>query len=172
MTASTNGEKVCHSAVLVYSSGTKCWALPDTGATGSYASAYLSDLLKLKLKTALKRRIQTIIGTQTKNINVYDIKVSIVMGDYWMPRLGRLAERFVMHCAACKRFQAVAMVCPPPGLSPRSRTEGIPPFLRSSMSTTQDHCCTEHRTRKNKRHIYCFTHSALPERFTWNPRDG
>ena len=64
---------------------TKCRALLNTGATGSYASAYLLDLLKLKPKTTLKRRIQTIMGTETKNIHVYDIKVSNLKGDCEIP---------------------------------------------------------------------------------------
>ena len=80
MTASTEGEKVCHPVVVVKANGTKCWVLLDTGATGSYASAYLLDLLKLKPKTTLKRRIQTFMGTETKNIHVYDIKVSNLIG--------------------------------------------------------------------------------------------
>ena len=85
MTASTEGEKVCHPVVVVNANGTKCRALLDTGATGSYASAYLLDLLKLKPKTTLNRRIQTIMGIETKNIHVYDIKVSNLKGDCEIP---------------------------------------------------------------------------------------
>ena len=75
MTASTEGGNVCHPVVVVKANGVKCRALLDTGATGSYASAYLLDLMKLQPKTTLKRRIQTIMGTETKNIRVYDIQV-------------------------------------------------------------------------------------------------
>ena len=39
MTASTQGEEICHSVVAVKVNGTKCWALLDNGAAGSYASA-------------------------------------------------------------------------------------------------------------------------------------
>jgi hypothetical protein len=85
MTASTEGEKVCHPVVVVNANGTKCRALLDTGATGSYASAYFLDLLKLKPKTTLNRRIQTIMGIETKNIHVYDIKVSNLKGDCKIP---------------------------------------------------------------------------------------
>ena len=42
----------------------------------------LLDLLKLKLKTTLTRRI---MGTETKNIHVYDIKVSNLKGDCEIP---------------------------------------------------------------------------------------
>ena len=47
---------------------------------------------------------------------------------HWIPRLRRLVKRLINRCAGCKRFQAVAMASPPPGLLPRSRTEGITPF--------------------------------------------
>lgn len=85
LTASCEGEKVCHPVVVVNTNGIKCRALLDTGATGSYASAYLLDLLKLKPKTTLKRRIQTIMGTETKDINVYEIRVSNLKGECEIP---------------------------------------------------------------------------------------
>ncbi len=48
--------------------------------------------------------------------------------EHWISRLRRLAKRIINRCPGCKRFQAVAMASPPPGLLPRSRTEGITPF--------------------------------------------
>ncbi len=49
--------------------------------------------------------------------------------EHWISRLRRLAKRIINRCPGCKRFQAVAMASPPPGLLPRSRTEGITPFV-------------------------------------------
>ena len=93
MTASTEGENVCHPVVVVKANGVKCRALLDTGATGSYASAYLLDLMKLQPKTTLKRRIQTIMGTETKNIRVYYIQVSNLKGDCEIPVCVTRVER-------------------------------------------------------------------------------
>ncbi|XP_068708110.1 uncharacterized protein [Montipora foliosa] len=39
---------------------------------------------------------------------------------HWIPRLRRLVKK----CPGCKRFQAVALAAPPPGLLPHDRTEG------------------------------------------------
>ena len=48
LTATQDGEKVCHPIVLVKVNGVTCRALLDTGATVSYASGYLLDRLKLR----------------------------------------------------------------------------------------------------------------------------
>ena len=45
-----------------------------------------------------------------------------------MPRLRKLARRLLKKCWGCKKFQAVAVKCPPPGLLPKARTEGTTPF--------------------------------------------
>ena len=47
---------------------------------------------------------------------------------YWVPRLRRLTKKVIKKCFGCKRFRAVAAKCPPPGLLPRTRTEGATPF--------------------------------------------
>ena len=46
----------------------------------------------------------------------------------WIPRLKRLAKKVIRQCYGCKRFQAVALATPPPGLLPPERTEGSSPF--------------------------------------------
>ncbi len=47
---------------------------------------------------------------------------------HWVPRLRRLAKRLIKKCPSCKRFQAVALASPPPGLLPKDRTVGNTPF--------------------------------------------
>ena len=76
MTATHVGEKVCHPVVIVKVNGVKCRALLDTGATGSYLSAFLVDLLKVKPSAVLTRGIKTIMGLVTKRIETYDVKIS------------------------------------------------------------------------------------------------
>ena len=70
------GQKVCHPVVIVKVNGMKCRALLDTGATGSYISAFLVDLLKVKPSSTLTRGIKTIMGLVTKRIETYDVKIS------------------------------------------------------------------------------------------------
>ena len=43
---------------------------------------------------------------------------------YWIPKLRSLAKRQIKSCYGCRRFQATAVVQPPPGLLPKDRTEG------------------------------------------------
>ena len=76
LTAAEESENVCHLVVVVDVNGVKCRALLDTRVTGSYASAFLLDLLKIKSTRKIRRRIQTITGTLTKNIEVNNVTVS------------------------------------------------------------------------------------------------
>ena len=48
MTAAHVGEKVCHPVVIIKVNEVKYCALLVTGATGSYISAFLVNLLKVK----------------------------------------------------------------------------------------------------------------------------
>ena len=75
MTAAHVGEKVCHPVVIIKVNGVKCRALLDTGATGSYISAFLVDLLKIKPFRTLTRGIKTIMGLVTKRVETYDVKI-------------------------------------------------------------------------------------------------
>ncbi len=43
---------------------------------------------------------------------------------YWIPKLRSLAKRQIKSCYGCRRFQATAIVNPPPGMLPKDRTEG------------------------------------------------
>ena len=56
------GEKVYHPVVIIKVNGVKCRALLDTCATGSYISAFLVDLLKVKPSRTLTRGIKTVMG--------------------------------------------------------------------------------------------------------------
>ena len=75
MTAAHVGEKVCHPVDITKVNGVKCRALLDTGATGSYVSAFLVNLLKLKPSRTLTRGIKTIMGLVTKRVETYDVKI-------------------------------------------------------------------------------------------------
>ena len=46
----------------------------------------------------------------------------------WVPRLRKLVKQIIKRCWGCKRFQAVSVKSPPPGLLPKDRTEGDTPF--------------------------------------------
>ena len=85
MTAAHVGEKVCHPVVVVKVNGVKCRALLDTGATGTYISALLVDLLKVKPARTLTRGIKTIMGLVTKRIETYDVKISDAQGRFTLP---------------------------------------------------------------------------------------
>ena len=76
LTATHVGEKACHPVVIVKANGVKWRALLDTGATGSYISAFLVTLLKVKVFRSLTRGIKTIMGLVTKRVETYDVKIS------------------------------------------------------------------------------------------------
>ena len=75
MTAAHMGEKVCNPVVIIKVKGVKCRALLDTGATGSYISAFLVNLLKVKPSRTLTRGIKAIMGLVTKRVETYDVKI-------------------------------------------------------------------------------------------------
>ena len=75
ITAAHVGENVCHPVVIIKVNGVKCRALLDTGATGSYISAFLVNLLKVKPSRTLTRGIKTIVGLVTKRVETYDVKI-------------------------------------------------------------------------------------------------
>ena len=56
------------------------------------------------------------------------LTMSKVREQHWIPRLRRLVKRVIKQCYGCKRFQAVALAAPPPGLLPLERTECSGPF--------------------------------------------
>ena len=71
LTASCNENRsVCYPVVVVEINGIKCRALLDTGAGSSYASSALIDMLKIKPVKVERRRIEMMIGSVTKNIQI------------------------------------------------------------------------------------------------------
>ena len=72
LSATQEGEKVCHPIVLVKLNGVMCRALLDTGATVSYASGYILDRVNLVPSRTLTRRIQTIVDIVTKRTETYN----------------------------------------------------------------------------------------------------
>ena len=47
---------------------------------------------------------------------------------HWVPRLRLLTKQVIKRCWECKRFQALAVDHPPPGLLPRARIVRSTPF--------------------------------------------
>ena len=93
LTATQDGEKVCHPIVLVNVNGVTCRALLDTGATVSYASGYLLDRLKLRPTRKLTRRVQTIVGVVTKQNEIFSVQASDTQGKYTIPLSVTRVER-------------------------------------------------------------------------------
>ena len=55
--------------------------------------------------------------------------VMVKVGEkYWVPRLRKLARKVITRCYGCKKFRAVPLKTPPPGLLPKTRTEKSSPF--------------------------------------------
>ena len=82
MTAAHVGERVCHPVVGVKVNGVKCSTLLDIGATGTYISALLVDLLKVKPARTLTHGIKMIMGLVTKRIETDDVKISDTQGRF------------------------------------------------------------------------------------------
>ena len=83
MTASCDGNRsVCYPVVVVEVNGIKCRALLDTGAGSSYASSALINEIKIKPEKVERRRIEMMIGSVTKTIEMYRICVKNLAGDF------------------------------------------------------------------------------------------
>ena len=71
LAASCNENRsVCYPVVVVEINGVKCRALLDTRAGSSYASSALINQLKIKPAKIQRRRIEMMIGSVTKNIEL------------------------------------------------------------------------------------------------------
>ena len=73
----------------------------------------------------------TVQETEQKKATLHGgvgLTMAKIREEYWIPRLRRLAKKVIKQCHGCKRFQAVALAAPPPGLLPPERTEGSSPF--------------------------------------------
>ena len=56
------------------------------------------------------------------------LTMACVRERHWVPRLRQLVKRVIKSCWGCKRYQALALAAPPPGMLPRERTEGSTAF--------------------------------------------
>ncbi len=83
MVASCNENRsVCYPVVVVEIDGVKCRALLDTGAGSSYASCALIEQLKIKPVKVERRRIEMMIGSVTKNIEIYQLRAKGLESDF------------------------------------------------------------------------------------------
>ena len=83
MTASCDENRsVCYPVVVVEVNGIRCRALLDTGAGSSYASSALIDEMKIKPEKVERRRIEMMVGSVTKSIEMYQICVKNLAGDF------------------------------------------------------------------------------------------
>ena len=116
MTAPHVGEKVCHPVVVVKVNGVKCRALLDTGATGTYISALLVDLLKAKPARTLTRGIKTIMGLVTKRIETYHVKISDSQGRFTLPVCATKIEQrellLLENPNFCVTMDSLLIICP------------------------------------------------------------
>ena len=77
--ASAGNSAVIHPVVVVAVQGVKCRALLDTGAGSSYASAALLDIQPHQREV---RQIEMMLGTVTKNVEIFKVQVSSMKGDF------------------------------------------------------------------------------------------
>ncbi|CAB4010114.1 Pro-Pol poly [Paramuricea clavata] len=103
VTATHEEQKVCHTIVIVKANGITCRALLDTGATTSYASAYLLSLMKINPSNTLTRCIQTITGTIiTKHVEIYNLEVSNTEGNFVIPANVRKVDHRNLDLVSCE----------------------------------------------------------------------
>ena len=68
--------------VVVEVNGIKCRVLLDTGAGSSYASSALINKLKIKPIKTERRRIEMMIESVTKNIQIFEIRAKSLESDF------------------------------------------------------------------------------------------
>ena len=85
MTASCDENRlVCYPVVVVEVNGVKCRALLDTGAGSSYASGALINMLNIKPVKVEQRRIEMMIGSVTKNIELYKVQAKSLESEFYL----------------------------------------------------------------------------------------
>ena len=82
---------------------------------------YLSDPTLYAAKVVERAHVTTLHGG-------VGLTMAKVREKLRIPRVRKLAKRLLKECWGYKRFQAVVVKSPPPGLLPRERTEGNTPF--------------------------------------------
>ena len=85
VTAGVPDGQVVYPVVIVDVEGIKCRALLDTGAGSSYASAALLDRLKKRQVTREVRKIEMMLGSTTREVELANIRIKAVgENDYEM----------------------------------------------------------------------------------------
>ena len=83
MTAQNKGsEQVIYPVVVVDVNGVKCRALLDTGAGSSYASSAILDHLGIRPIREEFKRIEMMLGSNSKVIGVYGVTISSLNGKF------------------------------------------------------------------------------------------
>lgn len=85
MTATQIGDgPVVYPVVVVEVAGIKCRVLLDSRAGRSYASVALLDRIGAKLRHSGLRKIEMMLGASNRVMQVYQIKLRSVKGDFEM----------------------------------------------------------------------------------------
>ena len=87
---------------------------------GAYP-VYLPDDNLFTFKFVQHAHLTTLHGGVT-------LTMTKVRETHWVPRLRALTKKVIKSCWGCKRFQAQAYQCPPPGGLSLTRTEGVTPY--------------------------------------------
>ena len=77
--------RVTYPVVVVEVEGVKCRALLDTGAGSSYASAALLNRISTRKRTKEIRKIEMLLGTSTREVELVTIEIGDVNGKFAMP---------------------------------------------------------------------------------------
>ena len=80
----TDDRQVIYPVVLVEVDGIKCRALLDTGAGSSYASGKLVGQLNKKPSETKFTRVEMLMGSTTRRVDVFDVKISDIEGKFSM----------------------------------------------------------------------------------------
>ena len=86
------------------------------GCLQGHYPIYLPDSAPFTKKFVQRTHVETLHGGVS-------LTMTILREIYWIPRLRQLVKATIRQCWGCKRFQAVAVKTPPPGLLPTTRTE-------------------------------------------------
>ena len=77
--------RVTYTVVVVEVEGVKCRALLDTGTGSSYASAALLNRISTRKRTKEIRKIEMLLGTSTREVELVTIEIGDVNGKFAMP---------------------------------------------------------------------------------------
>jgi len=84
MMLTTEAQHVAYPVAVVKVNGVKCRALLDTGAGSSYASASLINRLGIPATRVENRRIEMMVHTAIRKIQVYNLKITNLEEDFEM----------------------------------------------------------------------------------------